>query len=54
MQCGMSLSEENGRWTVGTRDFPTNRGQGPEPDCGLEAYPVKLDEDGKIWLELPG
>ena len=26
MQCGMSVSEENGRWTVGTRDFPTNRG----------------------------
>jgi assimilatory nitrate reductase catalytic subunit len=26
MQCGMSLIEENGRWTVGARDFPTNRG----------------------------
>src|SRR5882762_75079 len=26
MQCGMSLSEEGGRWTVGARDFPTNRG----------------------------
>jgi assimilatory nitrate reductase catalytic subunit len=26
MQCGMSLVEENGRWTVGSRDFPTNRG----------------------------
>jgi assimilatory nitrate reductase catalytic subunit len=26
MQCGMALSEENGRWTVGARDFPTNRG----------------------------
>jgi assimilatory nitrate reductase catalytic subunit len=26
MQCGMSLAQENGRWTVGTRDFPTNRG----------------------------
>ncbi len=26
MQCGMSLTEENGRWTVGARDFPTNRG----------------------------
>jgi assimilatory nitrate reductase catalytic subunit len=26
MQCGMSLMEENGRWTVGARDFPTNRG----------------------------
>jgi assimilatory nitrate reductase catalytic subunit len=26
MQCGMSLSEKDGRWTVGTRDFPTNRG----------------------------
>jgi assimilatory nitrate reductase catalytic subunit len=26
MQCGMSLGEENGRWTVGARDFPTNRG----------------------------
>jgi assimilatory nitrate reductase catalytic subunit len=26
MQCGMSLSQESGRWTVGPRDFPTNRG----------------------------
>ena len=26
MQCGMSLTQEDGRWTVGTRDFPTNRG----------------------------
>src|SRR3979490_2090748 len=26
MQCGMSLIEENGRWTVGARDFPTNKG----------------------------
>jgi assimilatory nitrate reductase catalytic subunit len=26
MQCGMSLREENGRWTVEARDFPTNRG----------------------------
>jgi assimilatory nitrate reductase catalytic subunit len=26
MQCGMSLTETNGRWTVGLRDFPTNRG----------------------------
>ena len=26
MQCGMSLAEENGRWTVAARDFPTNRG----------------------------
>jgi assimilatory nitrate reductase catalytic subunit len=26
MQCGMSLTEENGRWTVRARDFPTNQG----------------------------
>jgi assimilatory nitrate reductase catalytic subunit len=26
MQCGMTLSEQNGRWTVTARDFPTNRG----------------------------
>jgi assimilatory nitrate reductase catalytic subunit len=26
MQCGMSLTKTNGRWTVGARDFPTNRG----------------------------
>jgi assimilatory nitrate reductase catalytic subunit len=26
MQCGMSLVQESGRWTVGTRDFPSNRG----------------------------
>ena len=26
MQCGMSLSQQNGHWTVGARDFPTNRG----------------------------
>jgi assimilatory nitrate reductase catalytic subunit len=26
MQCGMQLTQENGRWTVGARDFPTNRG----------------------------
>jgi assimilatory nitrate reductase catalytic subunit len=26
MQCGMSLTEENGRWRVSARDFPTNQG----------------------------
>ena len=26
MQCGMSLIEQNGRWSVEARDFPTNRG----------------------------
>jgi len=26
MQCGMSLTQENGRWTVGSRDLPTYRG----------------------------
>jgi assimilatory nitrate reductase catalytic subunit len=26
MQCGMSLTRHDGRWSVGTRDFPTNRG----------------------------
>jgi assimilatory nitrate reductase catalytic subunit len=26
MQCGLSLIEQNGRWTVAPRDFPTNRG----------------------------
>ncbi len=26
LQCGMSVTEQNGRWTVGARDFPTNRG----------------------------
>ena len=26
MQCGMTLVEEHGRWSVAARDFPTNRG----------------------------
>ncbi|MBV8747097.1 MAG: molybdopterin-dependent oxidoreductase, partial [Xanthobacteraceae bacterium] len=26
MQCGMSLIEKNGHWSVDARDFPTNRG----------------------------
>jgi assimilatory nitrate reductase catalytic subunit len=26
MQCGMSLAEENGRWRISARDFPTNQG----------------------------
>jgi assimilatory nitrate reductase catalytic subunit len=26
MQCGMTLIEDDGRWTVTARDFPTNRG----------------------------
>jgi assimilatory nitrate reductase catalytic subunit len=26
MQCGMTLTEQDGRWSVGARDFPTNRG----------------------------
>jgi assimilatory nitrate reductase catalytic subunit len=26
MQCGMTLAEHDGRWIVGARDFPTNRG----------------------------
>jgi assimilatory nitrate reductase catalytic subunit len=26
MQCGMTLIEDNGRWSVAARDFPTNRG----------------------------
>ncbi len=36
------------------RIFDLRTGQGPEPDCTLEVYPVTLGEDGKIWLELPG
>jgi assimilatory nitrate reductase catalytic subunit len=26
LQCGMTLSEQAGAWTVGARDFPTNKG----------------------------
>ena len=26
MQCGMTLTEKDGRWSVEARDFPTNRG----------------------------
>jgi assimilatory nitrate reductase catalytic subunit len=26
MQCGMTLVEERGRWSIAARDFPTNRG----------------------------
>jgi nitrite reductase (NADH) small subunit len=35
------------------RVFDLRTGQGPEPECGLEVYPVTLGDDGRIWLELP-
>ncbi len=34
------------------RIFDLRTGAGAEPDCALAVYPVTLDDDGTIWLQL--
>jgi nitrite reductase (NADH) small subunit len=34
------------------RAYDLRTGAGSEPDCALEVYPVSLDPDGKIWIDI--
>ncbi len=34
------------------RQFDLRTGAGPEPDCGLAVYPVSLDADGMMWVDV--
>ncbi len=34
------------------RSYDLRTGVGPEPDCALTVYPVSLDSDGTIWVDI--